>query len=81
MSDAAPTTHDPRLLAALCDTLVPGIDATAGDAAEQALWTTSATDLAIDQVLGSVLPTWAPHVQSLVEIGRASCRERVLPTV
>lgn len=63
--DASLTT-DTALLAALCDTLVPAIDVAAQDAAEQTLWRTSATDLAIDQVLASVLPLWAPHVQALV---------------
>ena len=64
--DATPTT-DIRLLSALCDTIVPAIDVPADDAAERTLWTTSATDLAIDQVLASVLPLWAPHVQALVD--------------
>ena len=63
--DATPLT-DTRLLSALCDTLVPAVDVAADDAAAQTLWGTAATDLAIDQVLASVLPAWAPHVQSLV---------------
>lgn len=54
------------LLAALCDTLVPGLDVSAADDDERTLWSTSATDLAVDQILASVLPLWAPHVQTLV---------------
>lgn len=33
---------------------------------EQVFWSTSASDQAVDRILTSVLPLWAPHVQVLV---------------
>lgn len=66
MNVAPMTSVDARLLAALCDTLVPSIEDPDADPEVQTLWATSATDLTIDHVLASVLPLWAPHVQTLV---------------
>ena len=50
----------------MCDTLVPDVETDGAGEAEAALLGTRATDTGVDQILASVLPTWAPHVQSLV---------------
>ncbi|WP_407726961.1 GMC family oxidoreductase N-terminal domain-containing protein [Rhodococcoides fascians] len=65
--DSARSSWDRRVLAALCDTLIPRISAPhSASTDEQVFWSTSASDLAVDQILDSVLPLWAPHVHILV---------------
>jgi choline dehydrogenase-like flavoprotein len=56
----------PELLTAVCDTLVPSVDPGRETGARATLLTTRASDTGVDQILGAVLPTWAPHVQRLV---------------
>ncbi|MBY4039698.1 GMC family oxidoreductase N-terminal domain-containing protein [Rhodococcus fascians] len=65
--DSARLSWDRRVLAALCDTLIPRISAPhSASTDEQVFWSTSASDLAVDRILDSVLPLWAPHVHILV---------------
>ena len=59
-------THDPALLRALCDTLVPRVDAAGCGPAEAMFLTTTATEAGIDQILAAALPTMAPHVRVAV---------------
>ncbi|MFI0445530.1 GMC family oxidoreductase N-terminal domain-containing protein [Actinomadura sp. 6N118] len=61
-----PTTYDPRLLRALCDTLVPWVDPAGCGPQEATLLTTTASAVGVDQILGMVLPAMAPHVRALV---------------
>ena len=66
-ADSTQPSWNRRMLAALCDTLVPRISPPpAATTEERVFWSTSASDLAVDRILDSVLPFWAPHVHILV---------------